>query len=228
MKSQMIAALAILTVLFTCTTTVRADNFFIECDVVFEESKYSPLKKYYESHPGEPKPDMCFRLNDNEYLITVTNIDRIAQGLYYYNSTKGEMELYRSMPLIDVKEEFVGGNNKRYVLLSWSNLHQRGWSYGYAILNLISQRGEKPFVVYDLLTVNEDPVSGLCGEWISKGEKKRSVNEGQMQKIDGYEIVNEDTKKVSIVFSVSEQDCKTLEIRAFQRIFRLVKSKFTE
>ncbi len=228
MKLQVIAVVTIFTVLFTCTIAVSADDFFIECDEVIEQPKFSSLKKYYETHSGEPKPDMCFRLNDNEYLVTVTNIDRMAQGLYYYNSINNEMELYRAMPLIDVIDEFEGKGKKRYVILSWSNLHQRGWSYGYAILDLISQKGAKPFVVYDLLTVSEDPVSGLCGEWSPYGEKKRSRNEGRMQKINGYEIDDEETKKVSIVFSMSEQDCETLEIRSFERRFRLVDGKFTE
>jgi hypothetical protein len=220
------------TTLLIYGSNVTASNFFIECDKALEKKEFLPLKKYYDKHPDEPHPDMCFRLNNNEFLVTVTSTGRVFQGLYYFNSK--EEKLGRGEgggPNIEVKEEFLGKNNKRYVLLSWSNLSHGDWDYGFDILNLIPKREGKPFIVYNLLYVNEDPVSGLCGAWSSKDksgkiERHQNFKEGKKESIKGYKIIDQGTENVRIVFTITEQDCKTLEERTYQKTFHLVDGAF--
>ncbi len=69
-----------------------SNNFFMECDKVLEKKEFLSLKAYYDKHPDEPHPDMCFRLNNNEFLITVTGTGRVFQGLYYFNSKEEKLE----------------------------------------------------------------------------------------------------------------------------------------
>ena len=211
---------------------VTASNFFIECDKALEKKEFLSLKAYYDKHPDEPHPDMCFRLNNNEFLVTVTSTGRVFQGLYYLNSKEEKLEEPGGGgPNIEVKEEFLGNNNKRYVLLGWSNLSHGNYDYGFDILNLIPKGEGKPFIVYNLLYVNEDPTSGLCGAWSSKDksgkvEIHQNVKEGKKESIKGYEIQHQGTENVQIVFTIIEQDCTTLKKRTYQKPFRLVDGVF--
>lgn len=212
---------------------VTAGDFFIDCGEALSQKGFLKLKEYYDANPDKPKPDMCFRLNNYEFLVTVTGTGRVAQGLYYYDAKENKMELYEGayMADIEVKKEFLGKNKKRYVLISWSNLAHGNWDYGYDILNLISKAGKKPFVLYNLLSVNEDPEAGLCGEWSSKdksgkAEKHQKIKEGITSRIKGYKILNEGTEKVKIVFTITEQDCKTLKRTTYEKVFSLVGDQF--
>jgi hypothetical protein len=224
--------LILLTTLLIDGKNVAASNFFIECDKALDKKEFLPLKIYYDKHPDEPHPDMCFRLNNNEFLVTITSTGRVFQGLYYFNSKEEKFERHEGVgPGIEVKEEFLGKNNKRYALLKWSNLSHGNWDYGFDILNLIPKREGKPYIVYNLLAVNEDPVSGLCGEWGStdksgKTERHQSVKEGKKESIEGCKILYQGTENVQIVFTITEQDCKTLKKRTYPKIFRLVDGVF--
>lgn len=200
---------------------VSASQFFQECSGVLERPEFVVLKRYLDSKPELPRPDKCFRLNNNQFLVTVTNTGRVAQGLYYYDAKTNTYGLDggRYMPNINVVQEFIGPNNKRYALLSVSNLSHGDWRQGYSILNLIPTKEEKSYVHYNLLSWSEDPESGLCGTRISTGEAS-SIGKPQ--------ITNEGTESVQIVFPVTEQDCVTSKKLTYSRTFALSDSTFKE
>jgi hypothetical protein len=60
-----------------------AESFIIDCGEALSQKGFLKLTEYYDKHPDEPQPDMCFRLNNYEFLVTVTAIGRVGQGLYY-------------------------------------------------------------------------------------------------------------------------------------------------
>ncbi len=210
----------------------ESGNFFIESEKAFGQKNFSELKKYYENHPEEAVPDMCFKLNNNEYLATVTATGRALQGLYYYNAKEKRYGLYEDMyiPNISVKKEFVGKNNKRYVLFSWSNLSHGDWTTGYDIFNLVPKANAKSFEYYNLLSVSEDPESGLCGEWSTeangKVEKHKNISQGKTESIEEFNVIGQGTENVRILFSIVEQDCATSQKRKYTKTFGLKKSKF--
>lgn len=223
-----------ITILFTALLIygkdAAASNFFIECDKALEKKEFQALKKYYEKHPDEHSPDMCFRLNNNEFLVTVTGTGWLLQGLYYFNSKDEKLEREGGCPNIEIEEEFLGKNNKRYVLLKCSNLSHGYWNHGFDILNLIPKREGKSFVIYSLLYVNEND-SGLCGVWTSTDKSGRKeihheIKEGKEESIRDYKILARGTENVHIVFTITEQDCKTLKTRTYEKIFRLVDGVF--
>lgn len=200
---------------------VPASQFFQECSEALEKPEFVTLKGYLDSKPELPRPNKCFRLNNNQFLVTVTNTGRVSQGLYYYDAKSNTYGLEGGsyMPNVDVVQEFIGPNNKRYVLLSVSNLSRGNWWQGYSILNLIPTKEGKSHVHYSLLSWSEDPESGLCGTKISTG-KASSVDEPR--------ITNEGTESVKIVFPVTEQDCVTSKIMTYSRTFALSDGTFKE
>lgn len=213
-----------------------ADNFFIPWDQALKKSEYTSLKKYYETHPDDQigiPPDQCFRLNNNEYLVIVTATGRMGQGLYYLNLKNGTFELHkhRAIPGIEIVQEFIATNQKRYVLLKWSNLHHGDLSNGYDILNLVPKK-MGTYELYNLFWVSEDPEVGLCGEWSSTDETGQvkhflKIKEGKTQSIEGYEIKNTE-EGTKIIFFIKEQDCKTLNTRSFKKTYTLSEKKFIE
>jgi hypothetical protein len=195
--------------------SAHAQNFFEPCDAVLKMAPYKKLRDYLQAHETELAPDMCFRLSNFEFLLTVTNAPRISQGLYHYDAKANKFDLSdgRSWPNVRVKREFEGKANKRFALLAWSNLHAGHWASGYEILSLIPKNDGRSFVVYGLLDVSEDPQSGLCGS--------NSVARGKTNAVKAVTVLHEGTENVQIVFDVTEQDCSTIEFKVAKRIFRL-------
>lgn len=201
-----------------------SEHFFIDCYKAFALKEFSTLREFYDKHTKEPKPDKCFRLNNNEFLVTVTNTGRIAQGLYLIDIKQDKIEMEDGyLPNIKVVREFLGKNKKRYVLLSFSNLHAGYWSNGHLILNLVPRTNKgKPYILYSLLNVSEDPVAGLCGE-----KRERFIKEGQnAETINSYEIQNVSTEDITLLFFITEEDCKTLKKRTYTKKFKLADGIF--
>lgn len=200
---------------------VCASQFFQECSEALEKPEFVVLKRYLDSKQELPRPDKCFRLNNNQFLVTVTNTGRVAQGLYYYDAKTNTYSLDGGsyMPNIDVVQEFMGPNNKRYALFSVSNLNRGAWWQGYSLLNLIPNKEGKSYVHYSLLSWSEDPESGLCGTRISTG-KASSIKKPQ--------LTNEGTESVQIVFPVTEQDCVASKKMTYSKTFALSDSTFKE
>jgi hypothetical protein len=201
--------------------SAHAQNFFEPCDAALKTAPYKSLREYLQAHEAELVPDMCFRLSNSEFLLTVTDAPRISQGLYHYDAKANKFDLSdgRSRPNVRVKREFEGKAKKRFVLLSWSNLHQGDWSSGYEILNLIPKKEDRSFVVYGLLGVSEDPQSGFCGS--------NSVARGKTDAVKAVRVLHEGTENVQIVFEITEQDCSTKKFRVAKRVFSLNDGIFT-
>jgi hypothetical protein len=202
--------------------SAHAQNFFEPCDAALITAPYKSLSEYLQAHEAGLVPDMCFRLSNSEFLLTVTDAPRISQGLYHYDAKANKFDLSdgRSRPNVRVKREFEGKAKKRFVLLSWSNLHQGDWSSGYEILNLIPKKEDRSFVVYGLLSTSEDPQSGFCGT--------NSVTSGKTDAVKAVMVLNEGTESVRIVFDVTEQDCSTKKFREAKRVFGLIDGIFKE
>lgn len=202
--------------------SAHAQNFFEPCDAALKTAPYKSLREYLQAHEAELVPDMCFRLSNSEFLLTVTDTPRISQGLYHYDAKANKFDLSdgRSRPNVRVKREFEGEAKKRFVLFSWSNLHQGNWSSGYEILNLISKKEDRSFVVYGLLGMSEDPQSGFCGS--------NFVTSGKTDAVTAVKVLNEGTENVRIVFDVTEQDCSTKMFREAKRVFSLINGIFKE
>jgi hypothetical protein len=137
---------------------VSASQFFQECSEVLEKPEFVVLKRYLDSNLELPPPDKCFRINSNQFLVSVVDTGRIGQGLYYYDAkTKTyQLEGGRSRPGIVVFKEFMGPNNKRFVIFSVSNLSRGEWSQEYSILNLMPTKDGKSYIHYELVSWNED------------------------------------------------------------------------
>ncbi|MEW5949771.1 MAG: hypothetical protein AB1711_10240 [Thermodesulfobacteriota bacterium] len=132
------------------------------------------------------------------------------------------MERDNGYALMNVEREFLGKNKKRYVLLGMSNLGGGYYSYGYAILNLIPKNNGKSYTFYPLFSVSEDPVDGLCGE-----KRERFIKENDdAEEITSYKILNEGTEDVTLVFYITEENCKTLTKRTYIKKFKLVNGVF--
>ena len=237
MNKKFLAFIGCLIMISLATSIVKAEDvFFIDCEKAFQRPEFQVFANYMKEHENITRPDKCFRLNDYEFLATVSATSRIGQGLYVFDVKKETFDLYEGgyIPEIEIVREILGQNNKRYVLLSWSNLAHGNWDSGYAILQLILRPKEGlPIVLYDLLSANEDPVAGLCGEWSStdqsgKTEKFQNITEGKKSRITGHQVLNEGTERVQIIFSLKEQDCKTLHISNYTKRFALKNTRFVE
>ncbi len=208
--------LFILIALVTVCPNAIADDFFQDCKEVLDKPEFRSLQQYLRSKPDIEPPDQCFRLNNFQFLMTVPTNNRIVPGLYYYDAKTNVLEL--SEGNVSVDREFIGPNKKRFVLLSKSYLHHGVWDIGKIILNLIPVKQDgKPYTHYYILSWNEDPDNGLCGRALKKAYS-----------IEDPEIAEEGTDKVHLVFPVTEQDCKTREIKKYKKIFELKDGVFRE
>ena len=208
--------------LVTSSATAQGP-FFINCDDAFKKPSFLVLAKYFKQNDKNLPPDKCFRLNDRQYLVTVTKAVQIDAGLYVFDATKKTFERHNGDD--EVVREFVGKNHKRYVLLRWSYLSHGDYEYGYDILQLTPKLQEGlPIVVYNLLWVTEDPGAGLCVENVRPDDQVH----GMASHITGYQIVNEGTEHVQIVVNLKQQDCKTSQIKTVNKKFILYHNRFVE
>lgn len=234
--NELLRYLVLLLAFMAFGNQVSANQFFQECSEALERPEFGALKKYLNSRQDLPPSDKCFRLNNHQFLVTVTDTGRVAQGLYYFDAKTNAYGLDGGsyMPNIDVVHEFMGPSGKRYVILSASNLSGGHWWQGYNILNLIPTKDGKSYIHYELLSWSEDPESGLCGHWTltdritGKTETHKKKSSGTASSIGKPEIVNEGTESVQINFAVTEQNCETSESRNYTKSFRLTDGRFQE
>lgn len=198
-----------------------ASQFFLPCESALATQPFHRLQEFYATHPSESQPDRCFRLNDREFLVTVTDTGRIAQGLYYFNAADGTYAFpdgaYRAS--ISIKREFDGPNKKHFVVIETSNLHAGNWSTSYEILFLEPRKDGRPFELQPLLSASEDPEVGMCGSGIS---------EGTATSIKSVDVENEGTDRTLLVFIVASQKCPNGEQRTDRRRFAWSSGSFAE
>lgn len=197
------------------------EAFFQSCDPVLGTPPFKRLSEFYAGHPENPKPDACFRLNNREFLVTVTDTGRVGQGLYYFNADNGTYDFpdgsYRAN--IEVMREFVGPNRKRFVILTSSNLHAGAWGIGYELLFLKPKKMGRSFETQELIFANQDPLNGMCGE---------SITEGTAAEVKDVRIEHEGTAETSVVFVVDSQVCPQGKERSYERRFVWSSGRFRE
>jgi hypothetical protein len=213
MRTKLIYSLSIIVFLvLLLSRLVVAGNYFVDCEKALRSKDFSGLHAFYERNKDQPPPDKCFKMNNNEYLITVVDTGRIGQGLYYVNikENKAQLDEGSYTPNMKIEHEFLGKNKKRYALYSWSNLHGGNYETGYAVLFLTPKSDGKSWKTSSLFSVLGDPEGGLCGD---------RIKTGKAGSVEGFKISGEGTEKVKIVFTVIEQDCKTLKTTTARKVF---------
>lgn len=197
-----------------------AESFFRNCETAIESHGFARLKRHYATNKDEPRPDMCFKLNRDEFLVTIEDTGRIGQGLYYYDARENSYGLVDGQycPNIGIEKEFWGPGKKRYVLIKCSNLHDGDWHHGYSILYLVPDKQRRSFVLKELVFAREDPESGLCGRRPSQSATS----------IEHFRVIGEGSRSVRLEFAVEEEDCVTHGRRKHLRAFQLRDGKFVE
>ena len=202
--------------------TARASEpFFLSCDPALDTPPFKRLRDFYAGHPDQPKPEACFRLNNREFLVTVTNTGRVGQGLYYFNADTGTYDFpdgsYRAN--IQVMREFVGPNKKRFVILTSSNLNEGIWDIGYELLFLKPTENGRSFEIQELLFANQDPENGMCGTHIKKGTATD---------VKDVLVEHEGTTEASLVFVVDSKVCPKGKRHNHKRRFIWSSGRFRE
>lgn len=202
-------------------TVSASDPYFRSCDQALETPPFKRLQEFYMAYPEQPSPDACFRLNKSEFLVTVTNTGRVGQGLYHFNADTGSYEFadgaYRES--IQVKREFEGYKNKRFVILHTSNLHAGNWVTGYEILSLQPRVDNRSFRIQQLLFAMQDPVEGMCGS---------SLKEGTATNVKDFRVEKEGTAAATLVFDINSQVCPDGAKRSYERRFVWQSGEFRE
>jgi hypothetical protein len=157
--------------LLAVTGAARATTFFEPCASALQKPAFKALQALYAGQPELPKPDACFRLNNREFLVTVSDTAPIAQGLYYFDARTGSYQFPDGAQRrgISVKMEFDDRFGKHFALLETSSLSGGEWFTGYQVLFLQPGKGAASFSLQPVLEVQADPESGLCGTHVRKG-----------------------------------------------------------
>lgn len=207
--------------LLFATSTFASSNFFTPCKDAFKMKQFKPLKEAFKDHV----PESCFRLNDKEFLATVVDVARTAQGLFYFNVTDGKIvsscgdSCFQAG--IRVEREFTGPNAKRFVLLKSSDL-SRGLGFEqYEILNLVPKKGsQRPFIKYELVSAH----SSTWGDSMERCTEDFGIDEDV--DIKSYSIKDEGTAKLKLIFRIEGQNCKTKAKLAYDKTFTLIDGVF--
>lgn len=233
--------LIIISLIFTINASItHAGVFFEDCSAALGRSDFKALKdhlNYKTMKKVPPIPTECFRLNNYQFLMTVTGKSmwgEVGQGLYYYDSKSNWFGRLKGGAKQNLKgyKEFLGNNNKRYVLMSWGTLWRGNYTKGYDIINLVPTQDNRSFNYYNLITTKEDPKFGLCGEWSSTDKNTgevthhKNITKGISNNIEKLSIGNEGTKDVSIVFTINEENCETMEKTEYKREYKLKNGVF--
>jgi hypothetical protein len=193
-----------------------SESYFVSCESALSSAPFRRLKEFYTLNPDEPPPDECFRLNDREFLLTVTRTGRQGQGLFYYDSrtdSYGPALGGWAEPNIQVATEFLGSRGKRYVLLVSANqtMHYTGTTY--YLLFLTPRSTGRTFVF--------KPVVNAAAYWSDNGDACESKAGALATDIEGYKVVNPGTPDVRLVFSVRRWSCATGNKNMLQRSFSI-------
>lgn len=205
---------------FAPSIAYATEPLFRNCSSALETKEFQRLKAYYAKSKEDAAPSYCFKLNRDEFLVTVEDTGRIGQGLYYYDASNDSYGLVdgRYCPNIAIKQEFIGAHQKRYALIECSNLQHGNWDTSYIILYLAPGKKRQSFIFKELLFVNEDPESGFCGSRIHDAATS----------IKGFHISGEGGKQVRLEVSIEEENCKTGLHKKYIRIFQPRDGDFVE
>ena len=125
--------------LLAAAGTAHATAFFEPCESALKTPAFNALQVFYAGQPELPKPDACFRLNNREFLVVVTDTAPIAQGLYFFDARTGSYDFPDGARRrgISVAMEFDDRSGKHFALLKTSALGGGEWFTGYQVLLLL-------------------------------------------------------------------------------------------
>lgn len=202
--------------LLAAVGTTHATTFFEPCESALQTPAFNALHAFYAGKPEEPKPDACFRLNNHEFIVTVTDTAPIAQGLYFFDARTGNYNFPDGAQRrgIRVRMEFDERSGKHFALLETSSLGQGEWFTGYQVLFLQPGKGVNSFTLQKLIEVQADPEVGLCGTHVRKG----SAAEVKSVRSDAGG---------DLVFRLEEQHCPAGGTRQVEKRFFWNGQRFT-
>ncbi|WP_457417702.1 hypothetical protein [Roseateles sp. P5_E7] len=197
---------------FATTGAAHAVTFFEPCEAALKTPPFKALQAFYAGKPELPNPDACFRLNNREFLVTVTDTAPIAQGLYFFDAGTSSYDFPDGAQrrAIKVKMEFdEQRSGKHFALLETSSLSGGEWFTGYQVLFLQPGKGTGSFALQRVLEVQADPESGMCGTHVRKGSaaEVKSVRP------------ESDGQPLTLVFHLAEQRCPAGPTRQVEKRF---------
>jgi len=209
-----ILLLAIL--LLSSQTCFALEPYFVSCEDALSSRPFQKLQNFYDSHPDEGEPDECFRLNNNEFLVTVNQTSRQAQGLYFFNAkikSYGPAVENWAEPGIHVVTEFKGPHEKRFVL--FESRDQNTWYSGvsYYLLYLTPYKSGKPYVFSTVLSAE--------AYWSKEGEACEQSADKPATDIDSYKVEQPGTDDTHLVFNVKEWNCTSNNKSYLRRVFKI-------
>lgn len=183
----------------TASSLSQASTFFLPCEAALKTPPFKTLQAFYASRPELAEPESCFRLNDREFLVTVSNAGRRAEGLHHFDAESGAYGLVDATfsPALRVRHEFDGPNRKHFALLESSDMHAGDWINDYSVLFLTPKTNGRVFSRQFLV----DTVQGESGLCPGNPTLKLASSLASLQ------IDNEGTDQVTLVFTIRTQRC---------------------
>ncbi|TAN71772.1 MAG: hypothetical protein EPN17_00440 [Methylobacter sp.] len=220
MITRILTLLSFAAICLAPSITYATEPLFRDCSSALATKNFQRLQAYYTKSKENTTPSYCFKLNRDEFLVTVEDTGQIGQGLYYYDASNDSYGLVdgKYCPNIAIKQEFIGAHQKRYALIECSNLQHGNWDYGYLVLYLAPGKKRQSFIFKELLFVNEDPESGFCGSRIHDTATS----------IKGFHISGEGGNNVRVEVNVEEENCKTSIHKKYARFFQPRDGDFVE
>jgi hypothetical protein len=210
--------LTIVLLSFTAISFADAEKFIKFRDNPEEQKR---LESFVSKRVGPP--ESYFVINNNKFLVSITSVGRIAQGLYFVDLSSSHIErIVGGFP--ELKKEF---RNKNTTVLIFANTGlNRGqmWTQYYEINFPETNNTDQSFGRSNLINVVEDGESGFCG-----GDKHRakSINLTKATRIRSYTFSDKNIDSIpDILFNVDEMDCQSWEKRSYQVIYIFKNGKY--
>jgi hypothetical protein len=209
--------LLILVVLAVVTSSsASAETYFQDCKVALVDPSFRSLAEYFDNTDGVlphsdmefgAKPGRCSRIKDNEYVIIPASTPPKFGSLFLCNfQASQECHAYpygAELPALKVETEFDGGDGKHIALLSSSFL-EHGYSGSVFYVMKIDPLNTVNPINLKYLTDTNGVDGGLCGE---NGDEMHDKEPPRTSKVDGYRVVREAKRNVSLVFKIVTKNC---------------------
>ena len=120
------------------TSQAYCDEYFQQCSDALKNADYNKLKAYAESK--NISPQLCQRLNNNEFLYTAGE----GYWIYFYyckaseaNELDCKKDGYSHYPDLEIEKRFSSKNGKQFVLFKSSQLSHGSYGEGFTIFHLV-------------------------------------------------------------------------------------------
>ncbi len=235
-KAQTPVVITVFLALLTFLPESLPADSFIDCDKALTTREFSTLKKFYrQGYPdreiGPHKAGLCVRLSPSRFLITAVGTkDLWRDGLYFIDTGKKTIR-QETETRIKIGREFASDGPERFILLSqhvWAggSLHE-----GHLLLRLTPvQAKERGYKIYRLLFNVRDSVDpeSPCSSCLKEGDRQVRAPRNEKAEFVETKVINEGTGDAAIVYTVTEQDCRTCQKGLYTKTFRLVQEQQKE